>query len=273
MIIDGHAHLGGEYKDLPCIISALDNAGADKVVLCPADTVRPRSMPLPVLAGKIPDKELSFSVNRLLRATSARRKTEQYIESGNEEVFKIAGLSAGRVIQFYWADMRRNGLIDELDLKYKLWKYKGIKLHQSVHPFKVNSSSFNDLAGYAAARNLPLFIHLHSRNEIIDFISVAQNHKTIFITGHLIGLEIFVANKQSVGDNIYFDISCPQLVSTGLIKHALKEFGPRRLTMGSDTPYGKNNVSLIISRVRNLGLPDAEKEMILGNNLKNILSL
>ncbi len=272
MIIDGHAHLGGEYKDLPSIISALDNAGADKVVLCPADTARPRSMPLPVLAGKIPDKELSFSVNRLLRATSARRKTEQYIESGNEEVFKIAGLSAGRVIQFYWADMRRNGLIDELDLKFKLWNYKGIKLHQSVHPFKFNSS-FNDLADYAAARNLPLFIHLHSRNEIIDFISVAQNHKTIFITGHLIGLDLFVAHKQSVGDNIFFDISCPQLVSTRLIKHALKEFGPRRLTMGSDTPYGKNNVSLIISRVRNLGLPDAEKEMILGNNLKNILML
>lgn len=273
MIIDGHAHLGGEYKDLPSIISALDKEGVDKVVLCPADTERPRSMPLPALAGKIPDKELSFSVNRLLRATTSRRKTDRYIETVNEEVYKIAGLSGGRVIQFYWADMRRNDLIDDIDSKLDLWNFKGIKLHQSVHPFKTDSSSFNDLAGYAAARNLPIFIHLHSRNEIIDFISVARNHKTIFITGHLIGLEIFVAHRQSVGDNIYFDISCPQLVSTVLIKHALTEFGPRRLTMGSDTPYGKNNVSLIISRVINLDLPDAEKEMILGNNLKNILSL
>lgn len=273
MIIDGHAHLGGEYKDLPSIISTLDKAGADKVVLCPADTARPRSMPLPVLAGTIPDKELSFSVNRLLRATLARRKTEQYIETGNEEVFKIASLSDGRVIQFYWADLRRNDIIDDLDSKINLWNFKGIKLHQSVHPFKTNSSSFNDLASYAASINLPLFIHLHSRNEIIDFISVARNHKTIFITGHLIGLEFFIANSHRVGDNIYFDISCPQLVSTRLIKSALKEFGPRRLTMGSDTPYGKNNVSLIISRVRSLDLPEAEKEMILGNNLKNILEL
>jgi predicted TIM-barrel fold metal-dependent hydrolase len=273
MIIDGHAHLGGEYKDLPSIVSTLDKSGADKVVLCPADTARPRSMPLPVLAEKIPDIDFSFSVNRLLRATTARRKTDQYIETGNEEVFKIAGLSDGRVIQFFWADMRRNDLIDDLDSKLNLWNFKGIKLHQCVHPFKINSSSFNDLARYAAARNLPLFIHLHSRNEIIDFISVAQNHKTIFITGHLIGLDIFVAHKQSVGDNIYFDISCPQLVSTGLIKHALKEFGPRRLIMGSDTPYGRNNISLIISRIRSLDLPDTENEMILGNNLKNILML
>lgn len=273
MIIDGHAHLGGEYKDLPYIISALDKAGADKVVLCPADTARRRSMPLPVLAGKIPDKELSFSVNRLLRVTTSRRKTDQYIETGNEEVFKIAGLSHGRVIQFFWADMRRNGFIDDLDSKLNLWNFKGIKLHQCVHPFKTNSSSFNDLADYASARKLPVFIHLHSRNEIIDFISVARNHKTIFITGHLIGLEIFVAYKQTVGENIYFDISCPQLVSTGLIRQALKEFGPRRLTMGSDTPYGRNNVSLVISRVRSLDLPDAEEEMILGNNLRSILEL
>ncbi|MFN2336948.1 MAG: hypothetical protein ABR560_08260, partial [Bacteroidales bacterium] len=93
-----------------------------------------------MLAGKIPDIDLSFSVNRLLRATTSRKKTDHYIVTGNEEVFKIAGLSDGRVIQFFWADIRRNDLIDDLDSKLNLWHFKGIKLHQCVHPFKTNSS-------------------------------------------------------------------------------------------------------------------------------------
>jgi len=119
-----------------------------------------------------------------------------------------------------------------------------------------------------------LYIYISILQQVYSKIQyLRKNHKTIFIIGHLIGLELFVAHKQSVVDNIYFDISCPQLVSTEQIKHALKEFGPGRLTMGSDTPYGINNVRLIISRIRSLDLSDTEKEMILGNNLKSILEL
>lgn len=273
MIIDGHAHLGGEYRDLPAVIDTLDRAGADKVVLCPAEKDRPVSMPIPPLAGKVPYHELSYGVNRLLRTATGNRKTAEYIDHGNEEVSRIAAASGGRVIQFYWADIRRKDLIDDLDFKLNSWSFRGIKLHQSCQPFRIRSDRFRELAEYAFSKDLPVFIHLHSKSEVSDFIAESAVLKTVFITGHLIGLEIFTGNRHKVGENVFFDISCPQLVSLGMIKNVLKVFGRERIILGSDTPYGRNNLNLVISHVGKLGLSERETAMILGENLRNILKL
>jgi len=37
LIIDGHAHAGGEYYDYGSIIRVLDENKADRVVLCPGE--------------------------------------------------------------------------------------------------------------------------------------------------------------------------------------------------------------------------------------------
>jgi predicted TIM-barrel fold metal-dependent hydrolase len=273
MIIDGHAHLAGEYRDLQSILATLDATGVDKVIICPAEKERPESMPIPGLTGRIAGGELNFVINRLLRVAADNDTTRHYIDSGNEEVFNISRLSGGRVIQFYWADPLREGIIDELRLKISLWGIKGIKLHQSCTPFTVLSEPFHKLAEFAATENIPVFIHLHSKKELADFISVSGNYKTNFITGHLIGLEIFISQRKRVSDNIYFDISCPPLVPVGRIRKAMKTFGAGRLLMGSDTPYGRNNVRQAVSHIRCMKISELEKEMILGNNMKDLLMI
>jgi predicted TIM-barrel fold metal-dependent hydrolase len=58
-----------------------------------------------------------------------------------------------------------------------------------------------------------------------------------------------------------------------MIKNVLKVFGPERIILGSDTPYGRNNLNLVISHVRRLGLSERETAMILGDNLRDILML
>jgi len=272
MIIDGHAHLGGEYKDLTAVLKTLELAGADKVVLCPADHMRKDTFQVPDLANRLPSRELNFAVNRLIRYATNRISLQLNIETGNQEVFKISELSKGRVLQFFWADPDKNGIMDELESKFETWRFKGIKLHQACHPFKINSSHFRNVAEFASGKEIPVFVHLYSKGEIQEFISSSRIYKTTFIIGHLIGLEIFVKLKNQLGRNLYFDISCPPLVSGDRIKLAVKEFGPERVIMGSDIPYGKNNLQKVIEGIRSLNLSARETELILGNNLMNLLS-
>ncbi len=273
MIIDGHAHMGGEYRDLSSILKTLDAAGIDRVVLCPADKQRSRAMTLPELAGELNVEELNILVNRLLREASGNRATRDRIERGNERVFEAAADSGGRIIQFYWADPLKAGIIMDMESRLETWRFKGIKLHQCIHPFEILSEPFHRVAEFAALKGLPVFIHLYSKKEINDFISVAGNYKTTFITGHLIGLETFIKEKSRVSDNIFFDISCPPLVHPRRIMKAYRAFGPGRLTMGSDTPYGKDNGRKAVTSIKSLPISNNEMMMILGTNLQAILEL
>lgn len=273
MIIDGHAHIGGDYRDLVTILSTLRKTGIDKVVLCPSDTRRLNAMPVPDLAGMFPGIELNFAVNKFIRCSSARKSHQEYIGSGNREISRIAGSSGGCVIQFFWANPLLDGIIEEVESKCDIWKFRGIKLHQGCHSFKIKSRAFHELSLLASKRNLPVFIHLYSGKEVSDFIEVSGKYKTNFIIGHLIGQYIFARNREKIGDNVFFDISCPPLVSLVRIRKAVNDFGAGRIIMGSDTPYGRNNIEEIISRVRSLKISSGEQDLILGDNLKNLLSI
>jgi uncharacterized protein len=273
MIIDGHAHIGGDYSDLTTILSTLQKTGIDKVVLCPSDTPRHKAMPIPDLAGRFPEVELNFAVNKFIRCSGSRKSHQANIESGNREISMIAGSSGGRVIQFFWANPLRSGIIEEVESKHKSWKFRGVKLHQGCHSFKVKSGVFHELSLLASGKNLPVFIHLYSGKEVSDFIEVSGKYKTNFIIGHLIGQYIFARNKEKLSDNVFFDISCPPLVSLTRIRKAVNDFGPGRIIMGSDTPFGRNNIEEIMSRVRSLNITSGECDMILGSNLRNLLNI
>ena len=271
MIIDGHAHLGGNYRDLPSIISSLDQAGADKVILCPSDELRIKPMWIPHSLGKWGGKGLNFLVNKVIRRSAFRQEKWEFIKKGNEEVYRVAARSEGRIVQFYWANPLDPGLTDDLNRAVTEWSIKGIKLHQCAHPFKVLSDEFSRLAAFAAANKLPVFIHFHTRQEIRDFITIAGKYQVNFIVGHIIGLELFLEHRKELPGNIYFDISCPPLVSVKRTRLALEEFGAERIIMGSDTPFGKENLLAMIARIRSLDITEREKEMILGHNMQSLL--
>ena len=101
---------------------------------------------------------------------------------------------------------------------------------------------------------------------------IKEHHKPTFIIGHLFGLERYIqANIES--ENIFFEISSPALISIPRLKKAIKFFGAHRILLGSDTPYGQDNLKLNLARVRDLAISDEEKRLILGENMKKLLSL
>lgn len=273
MVIDGHAHMGGEYFNLPSIIRTLDDAGIDIVVLCPGDKKRARSMTIPDIAGEFVGDNMNFQINKFLRKATHRKATQDYIDRGNEEMADVVKEAGGRVIQFYWTDPLKEDIITELGDRYERDAFKGIKLHQCIHAFKILSDEFHQVAIFAASHDLPVFIHLYSKKDITDFISVAGTYNTNFISGHLIGIDTYIKERNRVSDNIYFDISCPPLVPPEKIMKAMGIFGPGRLTMGSDTPYGRHNPQKAVSFVRSMPVSAREKEMILGDNLRALLKM
>ncbi len=48
--------------------------------------------------------------------------------------------------------------------------------------------------------------------------------------------------------------------------------GAQKIVLGSDTPYGKDNLRLNLKQVKALPISDEEKDLILGRNLHNLLN-
>ncbi len=54
---------------------------------------------------------------------------------------------------------------------------------------------------------------------------------------------------------------------------AIRFVGAGNVTLGSDTPYGKENLEKNIERIKELDISAEEKDLILGGNMKELLKL
>jgi predicted TIM-barrel fold metal-dependent hydrolase len=72
---------------------------------------------------------------------------------------------------------------------------------------------------------------------------------------------------------LYFDISTYQVTSDKRVLKAIDFLGSDQIVMGSDTPYGKGNLTKNITRIKNLDISEQEKDLILGENMKRLLKL
>jgi predicted TIM-barrel fold metal-dependent hydrolase len=271
MIIDGHAHACGEYLTADCIIKTLDNSKADKVILVPGEPDSRAGYFLPDLAELFPGLNVVKATNLLTGIVIKITGMLDTVPKGNEYVNQLRSSLNDRVIQFIWVTTRIQDPEEYLDNKLSEWHFSGVKLHQCWDKFSIDSKFFREIAEWTERNKLPLFIHLSSDAEVRKIIGFKKDHPDLnLIIAHLFGLELFITERSGL-HNLYFDISSPQLVSRKRIMSAIKSFGPGSLILGSDTPYGKNNLQKIIDKVSGLDLDDHEKELIFGGNLLKIL--
>lgn len=276
MIIDGHAHAAGDYLKGINIIQMLDENKVDYVVL--AGTAQLNSeksedlSSFSMLSAKYP---LSFIyiINKIIKVVNALNRTAKKLDLGNQYVFDLVRQYPNRIIQFYWVNPEGKNVIEKINSYYKKYNFRGLKLHQGITKVDLKSENMHAIAKWAEEKEMPIFIHLCSKKDAKAMVEFANRHKRVnFIIGHLIGLEVFIEAglEQS---NVLFDISCYQIVPEIKIKLAIEKFGYERIIMGSDTPYGKDNLKQIIARVQGLDLSDSERNLILGGNLQKLLNL
>jgi len=272
MIIDGHAHACGGYLTPENITKTLDNSGTDKVILVPGEPNSKSEYFLPDLAALFPNLNVVKATNFLTKIVIRLSGMLYHIPKGNEYVHELRLKTNDRVIQFIWITTRIQNPIGYLDNKLADWHFSGVKLHQCWDDFSIDSKFFIEIAIWTEKNDLPLFIHLNTDTEVKKIIKYKRDHPNLkLIIAHLFGLELFI-NENLRPKNLYFDTSSPQLVSKKRLLKAIRFFGTNNLILGSDNPYGKNNLKKNIARISGLDITDQDKKSILGENLLHILS-
>ncbi len=273
MIIDGHAHASGDFLTSKNIIRLLDETGVDKVILVPGELNSTKTYSLPNLARIFPSSNVVKITNSLTKFVIKLTGAVKQIPPGNAFVYDLVKYTHGRVIQFIWVTEHILNPKEYLSEKLTEWNFKGIKLHQCWDNYSIESDFFNNVAEWAEENDLPLFIHLFSDTDVESLIKYKRIHPDLkLIVAHLFGLELFIKAGYK-DDNLYFDTSTVQLVSTKRLIDAIDYFGADKVTFGTDTPYGKDNLQKNIDRIRSLDISESEKAMILGGNLKRLLKL
>jgi predicted TIM-barrel fold metal-dependent hydrolase len=273
MIIDSHAHACGAFLHAERIVRILDANQVDKVILVPGEVNSEKNYIVPELARFFPSRDVVAWTNALTKLVIPLTGVSKHVSDGNHYVHSLAQAYPDRIIQFYWAMLQRPNILQEIETDYTSLRFKGIKFHQCWETFAIRSALFEMVADFATRNHLPMFIHVGSKQEVFALIDFIRLHpQARIIVGHLFGLDLYIESGLSF-ENVYFEISSPQLISLQRLNKALHHFGARRLILGSDTPYGKDNLRLNLERVKALPISDEEKDSILGRNMQNLLGL
>jgi len=273
MIIDGHAHACGDYLTPEKISQTLLENGTDKVVLVPGELDSNKTYSFPNVAKYFPNRNVTKFFNKLTRFVFAITNAKKDLKMGNDFVYSLVKALPEKVIQFYLLTDNNNDISNILTSKHKEQGFKGLKIHQCWFPILIDSDSFVEIADWAIQNDMPLFIHLLSDKEVYKLIEHKKaNPKLKLIVAHLFGLELFIKSGFK-DENLYCDISTYQVTSDKRVLKAIDYLGAEKIIMGSDTPYGKDNLRNNIDRIKKLDISTKEKELILGENIRKLLKI
>lgn len=272
MIIDGHAHACGIYLEAESILENLKEEGIDKVILSVGEHHSKTTYSLPALGRAFKTSKLIYINNQLTNYIIKKSNLLKYLDEENIRLAQMAQLHKEHILNTYWMNMNEPDYLEKFKSFELKWPFSLIKLHQCWTPFDMEDEKCKVLFSYASKIHKPIFIHMSTKEQVRKFIKITHQYpETIFIVAHLIGIEEF--DKNNIGENIYFDISCPELHSLTMLKRAYELVGAERIILGSDTPYGKHNILKAIKKLEKLGLTKEQKECICGKNIAKLLSL
>lgn len=216
---------------------------------------------------------MTYSIfNKIICRVTKISHAANNIDEQNEFVYNLSCQLPEKVINAYWVNPLDDDCIHKLKKNYLIYKYKMIKLHQCWTNFDISCEQCTEVFEWATAHNLPIFIHLLSHDQVVKFVKISNKfNNTTFIVAHMIGAEYM--NDALKNENVYFDLSAPQLYSIDILNRTVKNFGAQRFLLGSDTPYGINNIDKVRKKLIQLSISDDEIALICGDNLAKLLSL
>jgi len=267
MIIDAHAHAGGEYSTPESLLEMSKKYGIEKILLCtsPKNSLnlkKPPNIPFMNTPNSI------FTLNKMLRFSY-----NSFIKDkgdGNRYVCELRDKLPELVIPFLWVNPLDPKHMENLKENVLNLKPKGIKLHQAWNAFKIDGSEFGRLIETCRPYRLPFFIHLYSKGDARKLSQFASaNQDVVFIVAHLLGLDIFKQCRENLA-NIHFDTSGSDRVRGVDILEAIKLFGFDHVIFGSDTPYA--SLEDQITKINKLNLSEDVEEHIFRLNIMKILS-
>jgi uncharacterized protein len=143
---------------------------------------------------------------------------------------------------------------------------------------RCNAPEMDPIAERAAAMKVPILQHTWLKiggndpgeSTPYDLVELAQRHPQVqFICAHTggdweRGIRIIRTTKNVSAEMAGFD------PTSGAVEMAVRELGAERVVYGSDV--GGRSFASQLAKVQGADIPDSEKELILGGNLRRMLS-
>jgi len=189
-------------------------------------------------------------------------------ERANAQVARIVAQHSDRLIGFAFVHARRDRgrIFRMVEHAVVHWGFRGIK----VHGFDAMPS--REVCETAKSLNLPVLVDIVSRPQVVDMFA-PEYPEVNFIIAHLGSFtDDWKAHQQVTFQiarypNVYADTSGVRQFN--YLVQAVKRGGPHKLLFGSDGPWLHPGVEL--HKVKLLGLPREEEELVLGGNISRLL--
>ncbi|MGL5437326.1 MAG: amidohydrolase family protein [Lachnospiraceae bacterium] len=270
-MIDGHAHACGRLRTADGIEVYLKENNLESIVLCGGESGSRRNYPYPPLSDIIAEERARSFINNMITKVTGLKGFADHFDEENRHVRDLAEQLPGRVYAAYWANPLEEDCIEKMQYFFEQYSFSMIKLHQCWTAFDIGSKTCEGLFQWAADHRVPVFIHVSDRHQAGRLAAMANRfcHTSIIVAHMLWAKEI---HDELEYDNVWFDLSSPQLYSIETMQYIVDSCGARRLIMGSDTPYGFHNIQLILKRLERLALSEQQKNLITGQNLLHLLA-
>lgn len=251
MIIDAHAHLSDStYGNLKLYLEQLKEAGVDRGICVPGGTL---------------------DVRKMTDYVTGKSKPETLIPN-NEYVAQGCLSHPDLLVGMMNLDPHEENAVGKLEKGFKSG-FRGLKLSPMTHQFSFSSKAVAELAATCGLHSFPVYSHVvfSPGSNTSKYIALAKQFpKTNFILGHMgfgpadqEGLEAAMEL-----DNFFLETSSGSFLH---IKEAVAKAGPSKVIFGSEFPLSHPKVEL--TKILLLKLSDADRDRVLGGNIKELLHL
>ncbi len=282
MIIDAHYHLEERMVSLDALLAQMDRAGVARVALIAA-------LQDPFETGWLADNG-AVLMRKLLTTRLHSLGLHLYralvTGEGNFSIFGklypiyaipdnggVARALRAHPDRFYgWIAV--NPQTADACAEVEKWAgqpgWIGVKTHLFWHRYSV--ALLDEVAGYCSAKGLPLLLHLGPNGGGGDFRYLPERHPRLKIMYAHAGVPMYRQLWDYARDkpNVFVDLSCWPYVGKREMLGAVKALGARRCLFGTDGPYLHSNSGQMANAIRELPLPDEDKECILGKNFLEV---
>ena len=187
----------------------------------------------------------------------------------NADVARLVACYPGRLIGFAFvhATRDRGRITSMVERAVKRWGFRGIKVHGH------EATPTREVCETARIFRLPLLVDVVGKPSIIEMLA-PEYPDVNFIIPHLGSFaDDWRAHQQVVDQlvhhpNVYGDTSGVRRFD--YIVQAVARAGPHKVLFGSDGPWLHPGVE--IEKIRLLGLPRQEEDLILGGNAARLLT-
>lgn len=272
MIIDGHHHIEDDYEP---ILRSMDALGIDMTVLVGvgvSDLGVVTIKDSPVFRSHFLLK--TFGPMKARRIVKSKWFNEVILEKPrNDAVLRAMEEKPDRFAGFAFVNPARPEVLADIETCLDRGM-KGIKFALLQFPEDMGGPRMKAICELARDRDVPIFVHPGITSESANMEPMIRAFpKNKFIIAHA-GVQFFRETIEFAKkyEKVFVDTSS-YIVTKRKLEILHRELGPEKIIFGSDVPVMAKDQKSAMEKITNLKIPDSHKEMILGENLRNLLGL